>query len=337
MDKEILLINLGSPKSLSIKDIREYLNEFLSDNHVIDLPKYVQQLILRCFILPFRPKQAKEAYDQIWTKEGSPLINNTQLIADSLMEKTGLKVDIAMRYQEPSIESYIKRLKNKGVKKLVVIPLYPHHAMSTTLSTELEFKRITEEIYKELNYKFIKPFYNNPKYIYALSETIKPFLNKGLDKIIFSYHGIPERHIKKSDVAGGHCLVKDNCCEINCLSSENCYRSNVFTTSKLVADFLNLDNDFWDVTFQSRVSIIDPQWLKPYTDKEFIKLGKSTSKNIAVICPSFIADCLETLEEINIRGRESFLNSGGINFNYIPCLNNNSFFIELLEELIDNN
>ncbi|MBF89871.1 MAG: ferrochelatase [Candidatus Marinimicrobia bacterium] len=335
MDKEILLINLGSPKSLSIKHIRKYLNEFLSDDHVIDLPKYIQQFILRSFILPFRPKQAKEAYEQIWTKAGSPLINNTKLIANSLMKKTGLKVKIAMRYQEPSIESQIKNIKNKGIKELVVIPLYPHHAMSTTVSTELEFNRIVETIYSDLDFKYVKPFYDNPKYIFALSETIKPFLNKNPDKIIFSYHGIPERHIKKSDLIGNHCLINSDCCQINCLTSENCYRSNVFTTSKLVAEYLNLDNDIWDVTFQSRVSIIDPRWLKPYTDKEFIKLGKSTSKNIAVICPSFIADCLETLEEINIRGRKSFLESGGISFNYIPCLNNNSFFIELLEELIN--
>ena len=332
--KHILLINLGSPKSLDIKDVRSYLKEFLSDDLVIDLPKILQQIILRSFILPFRPRKTKEAYQTIW-KNGSPLIENTRDIAKALHLKTGWDIDIAMRYQEPSIINAIQSLKKKQVTEVVIIPLYPHHAMSTTLSTEIAVKEIVNEYYPELHITFVKPFYDHPKYISALSKSIEPYLNNEIDKLIFSYHGIPERHIRKSDVNGDHCLHSADCCQIDCKSSKNCYRSNVWKTSVLTAKELRLDENQWMMSFQSRVSIIDPKWLKPYTDKELIRLPKDGVKNIAILCPSFVADCLETLEEINIRARNSFLDSGGESFTFIPCLNNDNNFIELLSDLIN--
>tara|TARA_B100000945_G_C20425966_1_gene620504 strand:+ start:5598 stop:6614 length:1017 start_codon:yes stop_codon:yes gene_type:complete len=333
-NKNILIINLGSPDSLDIKDVRSYLNQFLSDDLVIDLPKIIQQLILKLFILPFRPRKTKIAYESIWTKEGSPLINNTKNIAASLSKKTGWNVDIAMRYKNPSIENAILNYKKNNVNEIIVFPLYPHSAISTTLSTELKIKKIIKTQYPKLKFSIIQPFYNHPLYIKALSKSISPYIDK-VDKIIFSYHGIPERHLRKGDQSGNHCL-KNNCCEINCLSSQNCYKSNVFSTSKLCAQFLNLNESKWITSFQSRVSIIDPNWLRPYTDQEFERLPKIGIKKLAVICPSFVADCLETLEEINIRGKKSFLQSGGEYFKYIPCLNNNSLFISMLEKIILN-
>ena len=333
MDKNILLINLGSPKSLDKKDVKDYLREFLSDDLVIDLPKILQQFILRCFILPFRPAQAKEAYELIWEEEGSPLIINTQKIANALAKKTGWNVDIAMRYQEPSIENVIEKYKENNVEELTVISLYPHNAMSTTLSTELAVKEVVRRIYPDLKLSFVEPFYDNPLYIEALSESIKPYL-KDIDKLVFSYHGIPMRHIKKSDISGSHCIGENSCCNIDNISSRNCYRSNTFTTSKLTAQYLKLKSSEWMMTFQSRVSIISPNWLKPYTDIELDNLPPKGVEKVGVVCPSFVADCLETLEEIDMRARETFEEAGGQTFKYIPCLNDDKKFISVLEHLI---
>jgi ferrochelatase len=333
MDKNILLINLGSPKSLDKKDVKDYLREFLSDDLVIDLPKILQQFILRCFILPFRPAQAKEAYELIWEEEGSPLIINTQKIANALAKKTGWNVDIAMRYQEPSIENVIEKYKENNVEELTVISLYPHNAMSTTLSTELAVKEVVRRIYPDLKLSFVEPFYDNPLYIEALSESIKPYL-KDIDKLVFSYHGIPMRHIKKSDISGSHCIGENSCCNIDNVSSRNCYRSNTFTTSKLTAQYLKLKSSEWMMTFQSRVSIISPNWLKPYTDIELDNLPPKGVERVGVVCPSFVADCLETLEEIDMRARETFEEAGGETFKYIPCLNDDKKFISVLEHLI---
>ena len=334
MNKQILLVNLGSPKSLSKSDVREYLKEFLSDDYVMDLPKILQQFILRAFILPFRPSKTKEAYEKIWEKEGSPLIINTQKIATSLSEKTGWKVDIAMRYQEPSIREKVKKYKQRKINEVIVIPLYPHHAMSTTKTTNIEIDKIVSEEYPNLKVRYIEPFYNDPRYINALSHSIKPYLND-LDKLVFSYHGIPERHLTKGDVVGDHCMKVENCCDINCKSSQSCYRSNVLATSKLTADQLELTDNQWMVSFQSRVSIMGPAWLKPYTDIEIDKLGENGMEKIGVVCPSFIADCLETLEEIEMQAKESFIESGGKELVYIPCLNNNPEFINALESIIE--
>ena len=333
MDKNILLINLGSPKSLDKKDVKDYLREFLSDDLVIDLPKILQQFILRCFILPFRPAQAKEAYELIWEEEGSPLIINTQKIANALAKKTGWNVDIAMRYQEPSIENVIEKYKENNVEELTVISLYPHNAMSTTLSTELAVKEVVRRIYPDLKLSFVEPFYDNPLYIEALSESIKPYL-EDIDKLVFSYHGIPMRHIKKSDISGSHCIGENSCCNIDNVSSRNCYRSNTFTTSKLTAQYLKLKSSEWMMTFQSRVSIISPNWLKPYTDIELDNLPPKGVERVGVVCPSFVADCLETLEEIDMRARETFEEAGGETFKYIPCLNDDKKFISVLEHLI---
>ena len=333
--KNVLLINLGSPESLEIKDIKKYLKEFLSDDLVIDLPKPIQQFILRSFILPFRPKKTQVAYKSIWDKNGSPLINNTEKIAIALKKHTGWNVEIAMRYQKPSILDVIEKLRKINIKELIIVPLYPHNAMSTTLSTKIEVKKIVGKYFPDLKLSFIKPFYNDPLYIEALSESIKPYLGN-VDKLIFSYHGIPERHIKKTDPSKTHCLQNSLCCDITCDISNICYRSNVLTTSNLCAKYLNLEKSQWISSFQSRVSIIDPKWLKPYTDIEFNEMPKNGIKNIAIVCPSFIADCLETLEEIKIRGKQVFKNSGGNKFKYIPCLNDDEKFILLLEKLVLN-
>ena len=328
----VLLINLGSPKELSKKSVRQYLRVFLSDDNVVDLPKFFQQFILRLFILPFRPKNTLEAYEKIWTKEGSPLIISTESIANKLTEKTGWNVEYAMRYEEPSIEKALHKFKKNEIKKIYVISLYPHNAMATTVTTELETRNVAMKVSNDFELIFTKPFFDNEEYINAMVNSIRPYVeNKSYDKIIFSYHGIPKRQAKKTDETGEHCFSTSNCCEIENDGSKDCYRSHTRIASDLTAKKLGLKDDQWEIAYQSRIG---PGWLTPFTDKRLAKLPEEGKDNIAILCPSFISDCLETLEEIDIRGRETFLKAGGKNMTYIPCLNDSEDTINLLENLL---
>ena len=328
----ILLINLGSPKKLTKKSVREYLKVFLSDDYVLDLPKILQQIILRVFILPFRPKKTLEAYELIWTPEGSPLIKSTESIAKKLSLKTGWDVDYAMRYEDPSIENALLNFKNKGIYKIIVISLYPHNALATTITTEMETRIVAYKLSEDFELVFTKPFFDNEIYINAIANTIKPCIEKAsFDKIVFSYHGIPKRQAKKTDETGEHCFSDSNCCEIAGDGSKDCYRSHTRIASDLTAKKLGLSDDQWEVAYQSRLG---PGWLTPFTDKRLAELPEEGKKNIAVLCPSFISDCLETLEEIDIRGRKTFFDAGGKNMTYIPCLNDSEDTINLLENLV---
>jgi len=328
----VLLINLGSPKELSKKSVRQYLRVFLSDDNVVDLPKFFQQFILRLFILPFRPKNTLEAYEKIWTKEGSPLIISTESIANKLRQKTGWNVEYAMRYEEPSIEKALHKFKKNEINKIYVISLYPHNAMATTVTTELETRNVAMNISNDFELIFTKPFFDNEEYINAMVNSIRPYVeNKSYDKIIFSYHGIPKRQAKKTDETGEHCFSTSNCCEIENDGSKDCYRSHTRIASDLTAKKLGLEDDQWEIAYQSRIG---PGWLTPFTDKRLAKLPEEGKDNIAILCPSFISDCLETLEEIDIRGRETFLKAGGKNMTYIPCLNDSEDTINLLENLV---
>ena len=328
----VLLINLGSPKELSKKSVRQYLRVFLSDDNVVDLPKFFQQFILRLFILPFRPKNTLEAYEKIWTKEGSPLIISTESIANKLTKKTGWNVEYAMRYEEPSIEKALHKFKKNEINKIYVISLYPHNAMATTVTTELETRNVAMNISNDFELIFTKPFFDNEEYINAMVNSIRPYVeNKSYDKIIFSYHGIPKRQAKKTDETGEHCFSTSNCCEIENDGSKDCYRSHTRIASDLTAKKLGLEDDQWEIAYQSRIG---PGWLTPFTDKRLAKLPEEGIDNIAILCPSFISDCLETLEEIDIRGRETFLKAGGKKMTYIPCLNDSEDTINLLENLV---
>jgi len=328
----VLLINLGSPKELSKKSVRQYLRVFLSDDNVVDLPKFFQQFILRLFILPFRPKNTLEAYEKIWTKEGSPLIISTESIANKLTEKTGWNVEYAMRYEEPSIEKALHKFKKNEINKIYVISLYPHNAMATTVTTELETRNVAMNVSNDFELIFTKPFFDNEEYINAMVNSIRPYVeNKSYDKIIFSYHGIPKRQAKKTDETGEHCFSTSNCCEIENDGSKDCYRSHTRIASDLTAKKLGLKDDQWEIAYQSRIG---PGWLTPFTDKRLAKLPEEGKDNIAILCTSFISDCLETLEEIDIRGRETFLKAGGKNMTYIPCLNDSEDTINLLENLV---
>ena len=328
----ILILNLGSPKDLKKKSVREYLREFLSDDLVVDLPKPLQQFILRCFILPFRPKATKEAYEKIWTKEGSPLLINTEKIAKKLSAAMKLPTMVAMRYQDPSTRQAIIQLKEQGETHVIVLPLYPHNARATTLTTELDVKKHIKEVYPELQATYIKPFYHEDIYIDALAKNIKSQINKEYDMILFSYHGIPKAQLRRTEIGKKHCLVVEDCCNQVCDASAECYKSNLTTATEKVVQKLNIPDEKWKITFQSRIG---PGWLQPFTDKELIALGKSDKKRVMVASPSFVADCLETLEEIAIRGKDSFMDAGGSEFTQIKCLNDSEESIECLTYVIN--
>ena len=331
-NEAVLLVNLGSPKKLNKRSVKQYLKSFLSDDLVVDIPKFFQQLILHAFILPFRPRKTLHAYEQIWTKEGSPLITSTKKIAKKLSKKTSWRVEIAMRYEEPSIKKALKILKDEGFNKLFVVPLYPHNAMATTMTTELEVRKISESLYNDLELVFIKPFYNNKKYIEALKKSIEPYIkDNDYDKLIFSYHGIPKRQAKKTDVTGSHCFESGDCCDLDSLGSANCYKAHTVQASNKVAKELGLNDNKWEIAYQSRIG---PGWLTPFTDKRLSEMPNKDLKSVIVVCPSFISDCLETLEEIEIRGRDTFMNAGGKEMTYVPCLNDSNETINLLESLV---
>ena len=325
--KGILLINLGSPKDLELESIKEYLKEFLSDDLVIDYPKFLQRILVNWIIIPSRYKDTREAYSEIWTENGSPLINDTLILGEKVSSKSNTPVEVSMRYQLPSIEEGLTNLKKKGCSEVFVVPLYPHYAMSTVLTTEREVKRIENELELDLKLKFIEAFYNEQEYISSLSNVINTSRQSKSDFLLFSYLDIPNRHLLKTDPTQSHCLKVENCCDIESKAKPFCYKAQVFETSRLCAKQLELKEDEWGISFQSRIG---PGWIQPFTDKELVRLAEEGVKNLDVVCPAFVTDNLETLEEMNIRGREAFLEAGGKSFNYIPCLNDEESWVDFL-------
>ena len=232
-----------------------------------------------------------------------------------------------MRYQFPSIEEGLKKLKAKGCTEIFVVPLYPHYAMSTILTTEREVKRIESKLGLDLRLNFIGAFYNEGGYISSLSDVINRNRQKESDYLLFSYHGIPNRHLIKTDPTKNHCLKVKNCCEIESKAKPFCYKAQVLETSKLCAKKLELKDSEWGISFQSRIG---PGWIQPFTDKELVRLAEEGIQNLDVVCPAFVTDNLETLEEMNIRGRETFIEAGGKSFKYIPCLNDEESWVDFL-------
>lgn len=321
MKRAIVLMNLGSPDSTSVKDVKHYLDEFLMDERVIDKPWLLRALLVKGIIVPFRAPKSAEAYKTIWTDKGSPLIVISKQLRDALKKEVEEPVAIAMRYGNPSPKAAFDELltKHPDLEEVIAVPMYPHYAMSS-YETAVEYAK---EQHKKGRYKFrlttIKPYYNNEEYINALCESIKPYLANDFDKILFSYHGVPERHIYKGDITGQHCLKVANCCEVASEAHKYCYRHQCLTTTKLVAERLGIAEEKWEFSFQSRLGK-DP-WLLPYTAVRLEELPKENVKRLLVVCPAFVSDCLETLEEIAEQGRESFLHNGGESFEMIPCLN----------------
>lgn len=326
--KAVLLVNLGSPDSTDVKDVRRYLKQFLMDPRVLDSHKFVRWCVVNFLILPSRPKQTAEAYSRIWTKEGSPLILSSKKLQETLAQATNMYVELAMSYGQPSIPDAIDRLKNKNVEELFIIPLYPHYAMS---SYETAIVAIMEEIHKKapkIKTTTLQPFYQDSEYIAALVESAKSYLNEDFDHLLFSFHGLPERHLRKSDPSHSHCLTVPDCCNTCNPAHATCYKHQCLQTVKSFVQKANLPEEKYSVSFQSRLGR-DP-WLEPYTDKQIIQFAQKGIKKLLVICPAFVADCLETLEEIAMAGKESFIEAGGEYFEQIPCLNLHPSWIQFL-------
>ena len=333
----ILLVNLGSPDSYEPADLKVYLREFLTDKRVIDFPTPLRKALVEGIILPIRPKESAEAYELIWWDEGSPLIVITQRVVDKLQKRLGEDVPIAMgmRYGNPSIEAGFDELmeKNPNLEKVFMVPLYPQYAMATTETVIEKAKEVWQGKYPHLEMITKDAFYDDPLYVKALGESIRPYVEEhDIDHLMFSYHGVPERHIKKRDITGDHCLKCEDCCNVNSPAHTFCYRHQDVKTTQNVAEYLDLDSkDFnYSFAFQSKLGI-DP-WLTPATDNELVRLAEEEGvKKVAVCCPAFISDCIETLEEIGIRGKEDFVEAGGEDLILIPCVNDDDLWIDALE------
>lgn len=328
----ILLVNLGSPDSPSVPDVRRYLHQFLMDPRVIDTVYPLRKFIVTCTILPFRPKNSAEAYETIWWKEGSPLVVISRRVQKLLGEKIGEPIALGMRYGNPSIESALRELLGQNINEIFLAPLYPHYAMSSYETVVVEVKDKMRKLGCTLPLSILPPFYDNPLYIDALVESAREYLAKDYDHLLFSYHGLPERHLRKSDPTGSHCLVNpDTCCWTDSPAHATCYRAQVYRTTEAFVKKAGIPKEKYSVSFQSRLGR-DP-WVRPYTDIEIENFAKNGVKRMLVICPAFVSDCLETLEEIGIRARESFIAAGGEDLQQIPCMNDHPAWIEALAQL----
>lgn len=334
-NKAILLLNLGSPKSPSTKDVRTYLNEFLMDEKVIDIPYLLRLLLVKGIITRFRAPKSAALYKSIWTEKGSPLVVITKKLTDQVEDFTGIPTYFSMRYATDSPKAVMNRIleEHPNIKEVVLLPLYPHYAMSSyETGVEYVVKTHEKEAYP-FDLQIIPPYYNKGHYINALSEIIKPFTDKSYDHIVFSYHGIPERHVKKTDVTKSHCLKVDNCCSIDSEAHKYCYRHQIIETTELIAKKLSLPKEKYSFAFQSRLGA--DAWLKPYTAKRLGEMPKEGIKNLLVVCPAFVSDCLETLEEMHEEGKEIFMDAGGDSFEVIPCLNNEMSWVKSIGQLIE--
>ena len=330
----VLLANLGSPDSCEVKDVRSYLNEFLMDERVIDIPKILRTVLVKGIIVPFRAPKSAEKYKTVWTEHGSPLIHISKQVQAKLQNAINLPVELCMRYANPTPQSAFAKLvqSNPDLTEVILVPLYPHYAMSSYETAVEQVKKVHKEGNYPFQLKVVPPFYNNPKYIQSLASSIKPFLEKPYDHILFSYHGIPERHVKKTDGTKAHCLTTQDCCNVNSPAHSTCYRHQVMVTTQLTARALGLSKEKFSVSFQSRLGA--DAWLKPSTAEQLAMFPKQGIKKLLILCPAFVSDCLETLEEIQMEGRETFMENGGEAFTVIPCLNDRDEWIETLVHLI---
>ena len=346
MKKGVLLVNLGSPDSPSVPDVRKYLTQFLNDPLVIDINPVARFFLVNFIIVPFRASKSAKLYEHIWTKEGSPLITHSVRQKELLQESLGGEyiVEVGMRYQNPSIESAFEKLVAQKVDSIVAIPLYPHWASSSTGSSIEEIKRVAKKVgFKNL--KIVEKFYDNADYLDALVEVATPSLRAALptfgypqggeatagsdwDYFVFSYHGLPERQITK--IYPNHCAINDNCCSIISEKNKHCYRAACYYMTREMVKRLGIPEGKYTTSFQSR---LDDKWLKPYSDKVIEQLGKDGKKKVLVFSPAFVSDCLETIYEIGIEYDHIFKQNGGEKLQLVESLNKNPKWIEALKKM----
>ena len=331
----LLLINLGTPDSTRVSDVRRYLREFLSDPRVLDISPLKRSLVLNLFILPFRPRKSAKAYEKVWTERGSPLLFHSLDLAEKLRNRLGdrVQIEVAMRYQSPSVASAMDRLRQSGIDRIVVFPLFPQYS-SAAWGSAVEC--VFQEACARWNVPFLQivpPFYSHPSFLDSCARIAKPRISElRPDSVIMSFHGLPERHVTKSDESrGGHCLRSDGCCSEIGPANRHCYRAQCFATARGIAERLDLASDDYEVTFQSRLGR-DP-WIRPHTDRRVVELAREGARRLAVFSPAFVADCLETIEEIGMRAKADFEANGGEVLELIPSLNSDDRWVEAVVEI----
>ena len=330
MKSGVLLINLGTPEAARPAQVRRYLREFLSDPRVIDLPSAARFALVQGVIAPLRARKSAGAYAKIWTERGSPLLFHGLDLRDALRGRMGeVPVELAMRYGKPTICAGLQALKSAGCDRILLAPLYPQYASSSTGSSleqsYLEAGKLWNAPYLEV----LAPFYDDPRFLDAVASRGRPVLDElKPDHVLFSFHGLPERHCVKSDEGGAHCLQRADCCERIVEANRNCYRAQCFATTRGLRERLGLDQSNSTITFQSRLG--RTPWIKPHTDEELVRLAQAGVRRMAVFCPAFVADCLETLEEIELRAAEDFRAAGGDRLELVPSLNADPVWVEAL-------
>jgi len=333
--RAVLLLNLGSPDSTSVPDVKRYLREFLGDERVIDRPAsaFLRSILVNQIIIPRRAANSAHAYASIWTPEGSPLIVTSRRTQTALQKQSSLPIALAMNYGQPSIPDVLRQLVADHVDHLLLFPQYPHYAMSSWETVVAKVRREATVIAPAMRIESVLPYYGDADYIEALVASARPYLNQPYDHLLFSYHGIPVRHMTKADSSCAHCQIVPDCCNTPSPAHATCYKAQITRTTKLFAEKATLDPSKWSISFQSRIA--GEPWLTPYTDFEFKRLVQEGKKNLLVITPAFVTDCLETLEEIRVEGAEDFKAAGGNWFQHIPCLNDQPMWIDFLARRVN--
>jgi len=329
--RAVLLVNLGSPDSTSIPDVRQYLREFLGDERVLDMWAPARWALLEGIILRTRPKKSAHAYSKVWTPEGSPLIVTSIKVQQKLAAALGTAtpVYLAMRYGQPSVPTLIAQMAADGIDEVLLFPQYPHYAMASWETVVVQVYEEAAKLAPGMKLSSVQPFYGDADYLDALAAVTAPDLQRGFDHVLFSYHGIPERHLRQTDPSHAHCLTVKDCCTTCSPVHATCYRAQCFATTRGLVARLGLSPEQHSVSFQSRLA--GEPWLRPFTDFELVRLPKEAGvKRLLILCPAFVADCLETLEEIAMVGKETFLGAGGESYHQIPCLNDQPPYIAFL-------
>ncbi len=331
----LLLCNLGTPDDPSPGSVRRYLREFLADPRVLDINPVGRWALLNLIILPLRPRKSAAAYRQIWTDRGSPLLTNSQDLTAAVRARLGddWVVELGMRYQRPSIASALDKLRASGADRIVVFPLYPQYSASSTGSSVEEVFRVAARPWVTPTLSFIEPFYDDPGFIEAFAERGRPILQaEHPDHVLFSFHGLPERHMRKADPTGSHCLAAAGCCDRLVAANRHCYRAQCFATARALGARLGWPEQSSSISFQSRLG--RTPWIRPYTDVVLTELAAQGKKRVVVFCPAFVADCLETLEEIGIRAQRDFVAAGGERLTLVPSLNASTSWVDAVVGLV---
>ncbi len=335
-----ILLNVGTPQSPEQGHVKEYLKEFLMDPFVIDIPYLLRWFTVNGLILPRRPAASAAAYQKIWTERGSPLYFHLIDLVDKVQVQLGDAWDVqpAMRYGQPSITKALRGFRDKGIRDVKIFPLYPQYSLAATETGIQECRRLATQLttqpeVHEFNLTFVDPFYHHPLFVDAFAAQVRNAMTDfQYDHLLFSFHGLPERQIKKTDASGAHCLSKSGCCEAVSTQNNSCYRAQCYHTARMIAAKLELKPDAYTVCFQSRLG--RTPWIQPFTDQLYQQLPARGVKKLGVVCPAFVADCLETLEEIQIRGKADFIRHGGEDLKLVPSLNSGAAWSRAVAEIL---